>query len=100
MELEQLEIMVSLLLGTLEEEIRQRADGLAKLIKSDAPEEVLMNAQLELAELVHYFSTTGLLEALRVRWPAMNELFDRLLKLRQAKKTTEELDYLRKNSNG
>lgn len=92
---EQIKIHIDILLGVFVEEIKALINELVALKKSGANDGELMDKQLELAELVHYLTTNGLLEALRVHWPAMNPLFDKLIELRKNKKITEELNYLR-----
>jgi len=44
----------------------------------------------ELAELVDYYNKLGILPALRIHWPAINEFLDKALKLR----------YIKDNNNG
>jgi hypothetical protein len=96
MDISQVKITVDIFLGMLVQYIRDISNDIHTLQKNNATHGELMEKQMELAELVHYYETTGILNALRVHWPAMNELFDRALKLRQDKDVIEELDYLRK----
>lgn len=103
MDMSRVKITVDVSLGMLIQYIRDISTDIHTLqkesqttLQNNATHGELMEKQMELAELVYYYETTGVLTALRIHWPAMNELFDRALKLRQDKDVIEELDYLRK----
>jgi len=82
MDLTQIKIITDLFIGTIAREIIDLAKDIVILDTNNACKE-MMEKQMELAEIVYYYETTGVLTTLRIHYPAMNELFDKVLKLRQ-----------------
>ena len=98
MDMSQVKITVDIFLGMLVQYIRDISNDIHALQKNNATRAELMEKQMELAELVYYYETTGVLTALRVHWPAMNELFDRALKLRQANIASLDKDVIERTN--